>query len=421
MSSFKTFLFSISFFFFTLRVTANITICRTARCDGSLEVHFPFRLKNHQSSRCAYDGRTGRFDLACNKRNQTVIRFGSGSEFSVDSIKYEEQSISINDPDDCLPRRYLNKEFNNFTSETFAIEDMESYTFLNCSSKAATLYYHFVSPISCLGGGEDRTVVAMPTAFLMNSQSAPPPSSSLNSDSPAPAPATVDGCLVMGIAQVAVSLQSVSWLTNRFSDLSNSVRLTWSDPDCRECLARDGECGFRSSSTSEIGCFLSSKGSSTGLSRGAKYGITVGVGIPGLICIIGLASYICGRIRACGRRRRPYSDNASADTPEPVVVLLGFDRPTIESFPKIELGESKRLPKPSDNTCPICLSEYQPKETLRTIPECNHYFHANCVDEWLKMNATCPVCRNSPDGTSSRVSPSTSVSVSSSNSLLSSP
>lgn len=158
-----------------------------------------------------------------------------------------------------------------------------------------------------------------------------------------------------------------------------------------------------------------------GLSRGATYGIIVGVGIPGLVCIIGLASYICSRIRACGRRRRPYLENATADTPEQVVVLLGLDRPTIESFPKIELGESKRLPKPSDNTCPICLSEYQPKETLRTIPECNHYFHANCVDEWLKLNATCPVCRNSPDGTSSRVSPSTSVSVSSSNSLLSSP
>jgi hypothetical protein len=34
---------------------------------------------------------------------------------------------------------------------------------------------------------------------------------------------------------------------------------------------------------------------------------------------------------------------------------------------------------------------------LRSIPECNHYFHAACIDEWLKMNGTCPICRNSPE------------------------
>ncbi|XP_031278815.1 putative RING-H2 finger protein ATL69 [Pistacia vera] len=80
-----------------------------------------------------------------------------------------------------------------------------------------------------------------------------------------------------------------------------------------------------------------------------------------------------------------------------VVILTGLDEPTIESYPKTLLGESGRLPKPNDNTCPICLSEYQPKESLRTIPECEHYFHADCIDEWLKMNATCPLCRNSPE------------------------
>ncbi|KAL5811412.1 hypothetical protein ACOSQ4_027980 [Xanthoceras sorbifolium] len=60
------------------------------------------------------------------------------------------------------------------------------------------------------------------------------------------------------------------------------------------------------------------------------------------------------------------------------------------------LGESRRLPKPDDNTCPICLCEYKPKETLKTIPECLYCFHADCVDEWLRLNASCQACRNSP-------------------------
>ncbi|KAK7858270.1 putative ring-h2 finger protein atl69, partial [Quercus suber] len=60
------------------------------------------------------------------------------------------------------------------------------------------------------------------------------------------------------------------------------------------------------------------------------------------------------------------------------------------------LGESWCLPKPNDDTCPICLSEYRSKETLKTIPKCQHCFHTECIDEWLSLNATCPICQNSP-------------------------
>ncbi|KAJ6873005.1 hypothetical protein NC651_031991 [Populus alba x Populus x berolinensis] len=65
---------------------------------------------------------------------------------------------------------------------------------------------------------------------------------------------------------------------------------------------------------------------------------------------------------------------------------MGLEESTIESFDKLVLGESKRLPGPNGSTCAICLSEYNSKETLRMIPECNHCFHADCVDEWLRMN-----------------------------------
>lgn len=117
--------------------------------------------------------------------------------------------------------------------------------------------------------------------------------------------------------------------------------------------------------------------------------------------IIGLGCcYLCGKVGSShqsqlGRRRRPITEISTAITlPPPAIVVNGLDRPTIESYPKTLLGESGRLPKPNDNTCSICLGEYEPKQTLRTIPECNHYFHAECIDKWLRMNASCPVCRN---------------------------
>lgn len=124
--------------------------------------------------------------------------------------------------------------------------------------------------------------------------------------------------------------------------------------------------------------------------------------------------YACGMIRALSIRRRLDSELPTTISDQRPVIrsVSGLDAPTIESYPTTVLGESRRLPKPTDLCCPICLSDYEPKETLRSIPECNHYFHADCIDEWLKLNGSCPLCRNSP--LSSVATPCFSLSVSSS-------
>ncbi|KAM0964413.1 hypothetical protein ACFX2C_020461 [Malus domestica] len=45
-----------------------------------------------------------------------------------------------------------------------------------------------------------------------------------------------------------------------------------------------------------------------------------------------------------------------------------------------------------DAECCICLSPYEDGTELHTLP-CNHHFHAMCIVKWLKMNATCPLCK----------------------------
>ncbi|CAI0476403.1 unnamed protein product [Linum tenue] len=45
-----------------------------------------------------------------------------------------------------------------------------------------------------------------------------------------------------------------------------------------------------------------------------------------------------------------------------------------------------------DAECCICLSSYDDGVELRELP-CGHHFHCTCVDKWLHINATCPLCK----------------------------
>lgn len=135
---------------------------------------------------------------------------------------------------------------------------------------------------------------------------------------------------------------------------------------------------------------------------GLGYGIAIAISILVLISTIMLASYVCVRIKSHARRDSFHLDTENTlslhnnNTGRPVSVIVGLEKPMIEAYPKMVLGESRRLPKPNEGPCAICLSEYLPKDTIRCVLDCNHCFHAECVDEWLKMCATCPLCRNSP-------------------------
>ncbi|KAK0574568.1 hypothetical protein LWI29_025573 [Acer saccharum] len=52
----------------------------------------------------------------------------------------------------------------------------------------------------------------------------------------------------------------------------------------------------------------------------------------------------------------------------------------------------ERILFPEDAECCICLSSYEDEVELHALP-CNHHFHSTCIVKWLKMNATCPLCK----------------------------
>ncbi|OUZ99681.1 zinc finger protein [Macleaya cordata] len=54
--------------------------------------------------------------------------------------------------------------------------------------------------------------------------------------------------------------------------------------------------------------------------------------------------------------------------------------------------EKERVISGEDAVCCICLAKYADNDELRELP-CTHFFHVECVDKWLKINALCPLCK----------------------------
>ncbi|XP_050232567.1 E3 ubiquitin-protein ligase At1g63170 [Mercurialis annua] len=54
--------------------------------------------------------------------------------------------------------------------------------------------------------------------------------------------------------------------------------------------------------------------------------------------------------------------------------------------------ERERNISGEDAVCCICLAKYANNDELRELP-CSHFFHKECVDKWLKINASCPLCK----------------------------
>ena len=43
--------------------------------------------------------------------------------------------------------------------------------------------------------------------------------------------------------------------------------------------------------------------------------------------------------------------------------------------------------------CTICQDDLAEGERVRAVTECQHLFHAKCLDAWLVQKAECPLCR----------------------------
>ncbi|KAL4312028.1 hypothetical protein GQ457_01G055200 [Hibiscus cannabinus] len=138
---------------------------------------------------------------------------------------------------------------------------------------------------------------------------------------------------------------------------------------------------------------------------GLGYSIAIALGFLLLLSIILLASYICCRPSPSPSPSPPGSDGIIlprvvfiAEDEDDEDVVVGLDQAVINSYPKFQFCKEAvgAGSTNADTSCAICLCEYRDLEMLRMMPECRHCFHVSCLDAWLKLNGSCPICRNSP-------------------------
>lgn len=66
---------------------------------------------------------------------------------------------------------------------------------------------------------------------------------------------------------------------------------------------------------------------------------------------------------------------------------LPASKSSIDALPRVQISEPGL-------ECAICLSEYEvnAEEEVKEMP-CRHKFHSGCIDKWLRIHGSCPVCR----------------------------
>lgn len=137
----------------------------------------------------------------------------------------------------------------------------------------------------------------------------------------------------------------------------------------------------------------------------------IGYFILFLICLVILtlsitfASYICSLLPSPLPPEPVDGDNnvndTDTDSNNQTTITVAAEQPRLDQIATVcsSYDQSFIFSSKGNSTnsscccCSICLMDYKDTDVLRMLPACGHFFHVRCVDPWLRINLTCPVCR----------------------------
>ncbi|OWM65388.1 putative RING-H2 finger protein ATL50 [Punica granatum] len=123
-----------------------------------------------------------------------------------------------------------------------------------------------------------------------------------------------------------------------------------------------------------------------------------------VLLILGIAVFVVIHICIVRRLFRPDYHSGVLDSDSSSGRRLGSPTPKMSSqdlsrlpcFDHMDMGEGGRGGINGNNAdCAVCLESFKGSEKCRLLPDCGHYFHAQCIDSWLLKTPICPICRAS--------------------------
>ncbi|KAL8494921.1 hypothetical protein ACS0TY_019187 [Phlomoides rotata] len=334
-------------------VFSTVYACTTSYC-GSFPLDYPFKLEySNPPNSCTY------INLSCSGLDQwgsPVLSLPYGGDFYVRDIEYRETYIQLYDPSDCLMERLMKL---NLSSSPFKAIHYQNYTFYTCPF-SASLTSLYVLPIRCLGSNTSNTIA---TATL-------------------PSDTIFDlGCDIIGSWELPVLELYQFDNEGIYSDLYLKYDLNI----CSDCEAGGNK--DKDDSHNLWSTFV-----------GSSYFIpSIGVLATFLVTFfLQMVKLVAGRygVSLDSTAADVQPEYASAAAAPPGSTAGGLDDSKINSCTELVVISDSRINiSPDCNTCSICLDSYVPKDTVRSIAKCEHCFHAECIELWLRKNSTCPVCR----------------------------
>lgn len=92
-------------------------------------------------------------------------------------------------------------------------------------------------------------------------------------------------------------------------------------------------------------------------------------------------------LSAISERIGDVSRGVPTATMEQNTFTFDYETPAPDSEIAVQAASDPTLAR-----CSVCLCDLEQGECCRRLP-CLHMFHKGCIDDWLKRNRACPVCK----------------------------
>ena len=70
---------------------------------------------------------------------------------------------------------------------------------------------------------------------------------------------------------------------------------------------------------------------------------------------------------------------------------MGVSSDKLATLPRATYRQARQRGMCVEDKCTVCQEQYEPSDVLLQLP-CKHWFHSDCIAQWLRASKMCPVC-----------------------------